>query len=79
MEHELIELLDTVICKVFDNEERFMKEVYRPEKEWDGELLEFYMASESCRLTILLECGQHITDTVKTGDVLDWVSAMAAR
>lgn len=73
-ESDLIPLLNAVICKVFDNEERFMSEVYRPEKEWDGELIDFYMASERCRLTVMLKCGQHITDTVKTIDVLDWAA-----
>ena len=73
-ESDLIPLLNTVICKVFDNEEQFMKEVYRPSEGWDGELIDFYMANERCRLTVMLESGQHITDTVKTADVLDWVA-----
>lgn len=73
---DLIPLLDAVIDKVFDNEKRFMLEVYRPGEQWRGELIDFYMSSDRCRLTVLLECGQHITDTVKTADVLEWLQGV---
>jgi hypothetical protein len=75
-ESDLIPLLDAIICKVFDREEEFMRDVYRPNQSWDGELVEFYMASERCRLTVLLHSGEHITDTVKTQDVLDWIEGI---
>jgi len=74
MQSNLIDLLNAVITVVFDNEKDFMESCWRYGKEpdyWD-ELLEFYMASESCRIAVLLNCGTTISDTVKTRDVLDW-------
>lgn len=72
MKSDLIELLNVVIGKVFENEKSFMDACWREQVEWD-ELIEFYMASECCRIAVLLPCGTTITDTVKTDDVLAWV------
>lgn len=76
--YELITALNSVITKVFDNEESFMEECWRygGDRMYWEELLEFYMASGSCRIAVLLPCGTTITDTVNTTDVLDWVNTL---
>jgi len=75
MKSDLIKLLNVVIGKVFENEKSFMDSCWRKQIEWD-ELLEFYMASERCRISVLLPCGETITDTVKTEDVLAWADSI---
>lgn len=75
---KLIELLHIVCCKVFDNEVSFMETCWRYGKDrkyWD-ELLEFYMAGDTCRIAVLMPCGTTITDTVKTADVLTWIECV---
>jgi len=67
----LIKQLNEIIVAVFDNEKEFMQNIWRPMVEYD-ELIDFYMASERCRLSVLLPDGVTITDTVKTVDVIDW-------
>mgnify|MGYP000052216024 CR=1 FL=1 len=73
-ESDLIPLLDAVITAVFDNEEKFFNDLYPVKK--DCQLLEFYMASERCRLSVLSWEGVTFTDTVKTRDVIDWFNGI---
>lgn len=72
----LIRNLNTRIQKVFDNEKLFMQKFFEPEYgEW-GELLEFYMASERCRIAVLDTTGCTTTTTFKTSEILDWLSTI---
>lgn len=71
---QLLSTLDYIRQKVFDNEGRFLSEVYG--KVICEELLTFHMSSDSCKLTLLLRCGQHFTDTVDTTDVLAWINTL---
>lgn len=66
--------LNTVITSVFDNADNFVETVCPDYK--DAELLEFYMASERCRMSMLSWDGVTFTDTVKTDDVLDWYNTI---
>lgn len=69
----LVKILSTRIQKVFNNEELFMQKFFEPEfGEWE-ELLEFYMASERCRIAVLDATGCTTTATFKTSDILDWL------
>jgi hypothetical protein len=69
----LLRYLSVTIQKVFDNEKLFMQKFFEPEYgEW-GELLEFYMASERCRIAILDTNGRTTTTTFKTKEILDWL------
>ena len=69
----LIRNLSTRIQKVFDNEKLFMQKFFEPEYgEWE-ELLEFYMASERCRIAVLDTTGCTTTTTFKTSEILDWL------
>lgn len=67
---ELNALLSFYISKAFEHEAAFMKDIWRGDN--NDELIEFYMASERCRFTVLVDSGAHVTDTVKTSDYLDW-------
>ncbi len=69
----LIRNLNTRIQKVFDNEKLFMQKFFETEYgEWE-ELLEFYMASERCRIAVLDTTGCTTTTTFKTSEILDWL------
>lgn len=69
----LMRNLSTRIQKVFDNEKLFMQKFFEPELgEWE-ELLEFYMASERCRIAVLDTAGCTTTTTFKTSEILDWL------
>ena len=72
----LVLYLSSTIKKVYDNEKLFMKKFYEPEYgEWE-ELLEFYMASERCRIAVLDTNGCTTTTTFKTSEILDWLRAI---
>jgi len=69
----LIVMLKSRIQKVYDNEKLFMQKFFEPEHgEWE-ELLEFYMASERCRIAVLDTTGCTTTTTFKTSEILDWL------
>lgn len=69
----IISLLDTVSDRVFENEEKFLNDLFPVGK--GDELLDFYMASDRCKLILMTEEGTtYTTDTVKTSDVIDWVT-----
>lgn len=73
-ESDFIALLDAVITAVFNNEEKFFSDLYPVNK--GCELMEFYMSSERCRLSVVSWDGVTFTDTVKTRDVIDWFNSI---
>ena len=73
MLENLAKQLQTVINLVFEKEGDFIKSLCPQYSEY--ELLEFYMASERSRMTLLSFDGAHFTDTVKTQEVIDWFEA----
>lgn len=70
----LLDALNQVVTAVFDNEDSFLAHVY-PEGA-EHQLLEFYMASERCRVALLTWDGVTYVDTVKTADVMDWYAEL---
>lgn len=71
---ELMHLLSCYITTVFDNDRDFLHH-FMGEQHADDELLECYMASERTRINVMLECGQQITTTVRTDDLVEWCEA----
>ena len=68
--------LEKIEDKAFENVTNFLNNCWgRSDKcNWD-DLIDFYIGSENCRVSILLECGTTITDIIKTLDVIKWYQA----
>lgn len=65
------------ITFVFDNEKEFIDKFFRCYNVDD--LLEFYMASERCKVILLLNSGETISDTIKTNDLLKWIKEVKVK
>lgn len=72
---DFIKQLNGYIRAAFDNEEQFL------ERFWGGggspELLECYMASERTRIVCLVSSGDHIGDTIRTDEFIQWCEQVA--
>lgn len=62
--------LNSIITFVFDNDDRFLDDHYGHHE--SCELLEFYMASERCRFSVINYEGETIRSTASTDDILNW-------
>jgi len=71
----LTQQLNYYISSIFANEQKFLDQFF-PIPKWDAELelLECYFASERVKVVILnINSGEHISTTIPTMDIIDWV------
>jgi hypothetical protein len=66
--HELEKLSD----KIFDNQEDFVAAMF-PHLEDFPELLDVHFNPYSCRVSIVLNCGQHVVDSTPIEFVYSWL------
>jgi hypothetical protein len=64
-----LSVLNAEIRRIFDNEESFLK---RFGKGSIMDLMEVSFTSQYLKISYVLDCGQHVCDTVKMSDYLDW-------
>lgn len=70
----LTNLLNIYIRKAFENEKAFLGRFWVRDTD---ELSEFYMASERCRMNIMLvEHGKTMTTTIRTDEFLEWADSI---
>jgi len=66
---DLLCVLNTEICYIFDNEESFLKR-FGPDEFWD--LQEVSFTSHHIKIVFVLYSGQNVGDTVAMSDYCDW-------
>jgi hypothetical protein len=60
--------VDKMETFVSENERSVLKvKGHDPER---TEILEFYVGSDNCHLHLLMDCGEHVVDSIKTAAVL---------
>lgn len=64
--------LERLSDKIFDNADEFIRVMF-PDVQGTPELLGVYFSAYSCKVNMLLYCGQHITSSVPLGAVLHWL------
>jgi len=64
--------LEKLSDKIFDNADEFISVMF-PNVKPDTELCGVYFSAYSCRVEMVLYCGQHIVDGVPMGAVLQWL------
>lgn len=71
---EFLKYLFETIAKVFDNEDKFMRE-FDLEK-FGFEVMNFYMGSAKCEVTVLGYNNAQQIHYVGTKEVLDWLESV---
>lgn len=64
--------LERLSDKIFDNADEFIRVMFHYDNS-DAELCGVYFSAYSCRVEMVLHCGQHIINNVPFGAVLQWL------
>ena len=70
-----LKTLEKYICFIFDNEEKFIKE-FCSYASIEIELINISFTSQACKIVYMLDCGQHVCDTVDAVKVIYWMDEL---
>lgn len=71
----ILQSLSQIASTVYDNEDLFMEKFAKYGDTLMG-LNGIYFGSETIKFNYILECGQHIGDSIKIGEFVEWLGTL---